>query len=105
MSGVTASAQLALWLLILVPAVSGAALLLVRRADRLVGAISVGTAAVVVALSIATAVTRPSISVSFVAGAQFALAVDTLAAVVVPAVAVVTFLVLVFAVGRLWIPD
>ncbi|ASX03497.1 MULTISPECIES: proton-conducting transporter membrane subunit [Mycobacterium] len=99
MSGVTASAQLALWLLILVPAVSGAALLLVRRADRLVGAISVGTAAVVVALSIATAVTRPSISVSFVAGAQFALAVDTLAAVVVPAVAVVTFLVLVFAVG------
>lgn len=99
MSGVTSPAQLALWLLILVPAVSGAALPLAGRADRLVGAISVATAAVVVALSIAAAVTRPAISVSFVAGAQFALAVDTLAAVVVPAVAVVTFMVLVFAVG------
>ncbi|ASL09449.1 proton-conducting transporter membrane subunit [Mycobacterium intracellulare subsp. chimaera] len=94
-----APAQLALWLLILVPAVGGAALLLARRADRLAGAISVATAAVVVGLSIAVAVTRPAISVSFVAGAQFALSVDPLAAVVVPAVAVVTLLVLVFAVG------
>ncbi len=99
MSGVSAPAQLALWLLILVPAVSGAALLIVRRADRLAGAISVLTAAVVVALSIVVAVARPAVSVSFVAGAQFALTVDTLAAVVVPAVAVVTFLVLVFAAG------
>ncbi|AOS94405.1 proton-conducting transporter transmembrane domain-containing protein [Mycobacterium intracellulare] len=95
----SAPAQLALWLLILVPAVSGAALLIVRRADRLAGAISVLTAAVVVALSIVVAVARPAVSVSFVAGAQFALTVDTLAAVVVPAVAVVTFLVLVFAAG------
>lgn len=98
MSGVIAPAQLALWLLILVPAAGGSALLLVRRADRLAGPISVATSAVVVGLSIAVAVTHPAISVSFIAGAQFALTADTLAAVVVPAVAVVTLLVLVFAV-------
>lgn len=97
MSGVTAPAQLALWLLILLPAAGGAALLLARRADRFAGGISVSVSAVVVALSIVVAVARPVVSVAFVAGAQFALCVDALAAVVVPAVAVVTLLVLMFA--------
>jgi NADH:ubiquinone oxidoreductase subunit 5 (subunit L)/multisubunit Na+/H+ antiporter MnhA subunit len=99
MSGVIAPAQLALWLLILVPAVGGAALLLARPADRSAGAISVAASVGVVGLSFAVAVTRPAISVSFVAGAQFALSVDALAALVVPVVAAVTLLVLVFAVG------
>ncbi|WP_293003938.1 proton-conducting transporter membrane subunit [Mycobacterium sp.] len=99
MNAVITPEQLVLWLLILVPAVGGAALLLARRAERYAAAISVATSAAAVALAIMAAVTRPTVSVSFLAGAQFALTVDTLAAVVVPAVAVVTFLVLVFAVG------
>ena len=99
MSGVMTPAQLVLWLLILVPAVGGAALLLARPVERYAGAISVATSAAAVALAIVAAVTRPAVSVSFIAGAQFALTVDALAALVVPPVAVVTFLVLVFALG------
>lgn len=101
MNGVTATTQLALWLLILLPATCGAALLLVRRADRFAGAISVAASAIVVALSIVAATTRPAVSVAFVAGAQFALTVDTLAAMTVPAVAIVTLLVLVFATAEI----
>ncbi|ORW91153.1 NADH dehydrogenase [Mycobacterium szulgai] len=98
-----ATSQLVLWLLIVLPAICGAALLLIGRADRFANAISVAAAAaaVVVALSIVAATTRPDVSVAFVAGAQFALTVDTLAAVVVPAVAAVTLLVLVFAAAEI----
>lgn len=97
MSGVSAPAQLALWLLILIPAACGVGLLIMRRGDRFAGWISVVTCAVVVTLAIVVAVTRPAVSVAFVAEAKFALSVDTLSAVVVPTVAVVTLLVLVFA--------
>lgn len=94
----TPSAQLYLWLLVLVPAVAGAALLN-RRADRFAAAVSMSTAAVVLVLSIAAAVTRPEVSVAFVAGADFTLAVDPLAAATIPAVAAVMLLVLVFSAG------
>lgn len=97
MNPMTAPAQLALWLLILVPGGGGAALLLANHRDRFAGAISVAVSAVVVALSIVVAVTRPAASVAFIAGGHFALAVDTLSVLVVPAVAVVTLLVLMFA--------
>lgn len=94
---------LSLWLLICVPAVCGVALLLAplafRLADRLAAAVSVTAACLVAALSIVVAVYRPAVAVPFVAGAEFALRVDPLAATVVPAVAAVTLLVLVFTVG------
>ncbi|WP_238306199.1 MULTISPECIES: proton-conducting transporter transmembrane domain-containing protein [Mycobacterium] len=91
--------QLALWLLVCAPAACGAALLLARRWDRFAPAISLATSAVVVGLSIVVAMTRPAVSVAFVAGGQFGLSMDSLSAVVVPTVAVVTLLVLVFAVA------
>ncbi|OBJ83207.1 NADH dehydrogenase [Mycobacterium gordonae] len=91
--------QLTLWLLVCAPATCGAALLLARRWDRFTPAISLATSAVVVGLSIVAAMTRPAVSVAFVAGGQFELSMDSLSAVVVPTVAVVTLLVLVFAVA------
>lgn len=92
-------AQPSLWLLVGVPALVGGALLLYPRAGRVAAAISVSTSAVVVGLSIVVAFTRPAVGVAFMAGADFALRADALAATVVPAVAAVTFLVLLFAVG------
>ena len=91
--------QLALWLLVCVPAACGAALLLARSGDRFAAGISVAASAVVVALSIVVAMAHPAVSVAFVAGGQFGLSVDPLSAVVVPGVAAVTLLVLVFAVA------
>lgn len=99
MNGVTSTAQPALWLLICLPAGCGAALLLTRRADRFAAGISVTVSAVVAALSIVVAMTHPALSVAFMAGGQFGLSVDSLSAVVVPAVATVTLLVLMFAVA------
>lgn len=96
-TAVSTPAQAVLWLLILVPAVVGAALLLGRRTCRYAAAVSVSTAAVLVGLSIGVALARPRIEVAFVAGADFGLGVDDLAAVTVPVIAAVTVLVLVFA--------
>lgn len=92
-------AQLWLWLLILAPAVAGAMLLLGRRFERYAAAISVTTAAVMLVLSIVVSFARPELAVAFMAGTEFALRIDALAAVVVPMVAAVTLLVLVFAAG------
>jgi NADH:ubiquinone oxidoreductase subunit 5 (subunit L)/multisubunit Na+/H+ antiporter MnhA subunit len=90
----------ALWLLVAMPAVVGAGLCLAAgRAERMAAAVAVATAAVGVALAGVVAVARPAVSAPFVAGTPFGLAVDALSALVVPAVAVVTLLVLVFAAG------
>ncbi len=90
--------QAALWLLVLLPAVVGGGLAL-SRADRAAGVVSLATAAVTTALSVVVALARPAVSVPFMAGTDLALGVDTLSALVVPTVAVVTLLVLVFAAG------
>lgn len=92
-------AQLWLWLLMLAPAVAGAMLLLGRRFERYAAAISVTTAAVMLVLSIVVSFARPELAVAFMAGTELALRIDALAAVVVPMVAAVTLLVLVFAAG------
>ncbi len=92
-------AQLWLWLLILAPAVAGATLLLGRRFERYAAAISVTAAAVMLVSSIVVGFARPELAVAFMAGTEFALRIDALAAVVVPMVAAVTLLVLVFAAG------
>jgi NADH:ubiquinone oxidoreductase subunit 5 (subunit L)/multisubunit Na+/H+ antiporter MnhA subunit len=92
-----------LWLLIGLPALAGVALLLAplafRVADRVVGVLSLAVASALVGLAIVVAVERPAVAAPFVAGTDFALHVGGLAAAVVPAVAVVTLLVLVFATG------
>ncbi len=89
---------IALWLLVLLPAVVGGTLAL-SRLERAAAGVSLGTAAITTALSVVVAVTRPQVAVPFVAGSKFALGVDGLSALMVPTVAVITLLVLVFAAG------
>lgn len=97
MSAMTALAETSLWLLVLLPAVTGTLLVLTPRADRVAGAVATVTATLVVALSLVVAVHRPQVGVPFVAGADFGMRVDGLAALVLPAVTVVTLMVLVVA--------
>ncbi|RAV06921.1 NADH-quinone oxidoreductase subunit L [Mycolicibacterium sp. GF69] len=97
----TSATHLALWALIGMPAIVGAGLLLSplcgRDLGRAAAAISVTVSAAVLALAVWVAVARPAVGTPFVAGAEFSLRIDGLAAAVVPAVAAVTLLVLVFA--------
>lgn len=90
--------DVALWLLVLLPAVVGG-LLTLSRLDRPAVAVSLTTAGVTAVLAMVVSVVRPQVAVPFVAGAKFALGVDGLSALMVPMVAVVTLLVLVFAAG------
>ncbi|MEO5610423.1 MAG: proton-conducting transporter membrane subunit [Ornithinibacter sp.] len=89
-------AQACLWALVGLPPLAGAALLLGDRvrADRVAPATGVGVAAVTAVLAVVVAVTMPTVAVPFVAGADFGIGVDGLAAVVAPTVAVVAALVL-----------
>ncbi|MDQ3326475.1 MAG: NADH-quinone oxidoreductase subunit L [Actinomycetota bacterium] len=92
------SAEMALWLVAILPALVGAGLCLAgRRIERNAVAISLATAAAVTALAVVVAVARPVVSTPFVAQTPFELAVDGLSAVVLVTVAVITLLVLVFA--------
>ncbi|MCG7596241.1 proton-conducting transporter membrane subunit [Mycobacterium sp. PSTR-4-N] len=88
-----------LWALVCLPAAAGAALVLGRPRRRSAAAVSIVVSVLVVALSVAVASTRPRVGVAFMAGTQFGMGVDGLSAALVPAVAVVTALVLLFAVG------
>ena len=93
-------AQASLWLLVLLPAVVGAGLAL-SRTERVAPVVSVTTAVAALALSLVVAVARPQVSVPFMAGTDFSLHVDGLAAVILPTVAVVSLLVLVFSVAEI----
>jgi len=93
------AAAAALWALVVLPALVGAVLLLVPRAERAANSVGVLTAGAGMAAAIVVAVLRPRVSVPFMADTDFALGVDALSAVVVPTVSVVTLLVLCFAVG------
>ncbi len=91
----------ALALTVLVPALAGVGLLLGQRlGDRAAVAVSLSAASVMVIASLVAAVQRPSISVPFMRGTDAGLAVDGLSALVLPAVAVVTLLVLIFSGGE-----
>lgn len=89
--------QIALWLLVLLPAVVGAVLPLVPGRDRAAARVSLGTATLTGVLAVAVAIGRPAVAVPFLAGSRFALGVDALSAMIVPTVALVTLLVLVFS--------
>jgi NADH-quinone oxidoreductase subunit L len=88
-------------MLVLLPAVVGGVLALSRRLERAAAAVSVTTAAVAAALSVLVAVQRPAVAVPFMAGSDLALGVDPLAGLVVPTIAVVTLLVLVFSAAEI----
>lgn len=89
----------ALWLLALGPAVVGATLCGVMPGRRVAQVASLLTALVATVLAALVAVERPSASAPFLQISRFALGVDTLSAVVLVTVAVVTLLVLIFATG------
>lgn len=97
----SAVGRVCLWLVVLVPAGVGGLLTVARPAGRLAVRVSLFTAAVTMAVSAVVAAVRPTVAVPFVAGADFALTVDALAAVLVPMLTVVTLLVLLFAVGEI----
>ncbi|MGA8986523.1 NADH-quinone oxidoreductase subunit L [Aeromicrobium sp.] len=95
--------DLTLVALVLVPAVLGALLLVVGpAADRLSAVAGVSSSALVAIASFAVsfpATSRPSVARPFMAGAELGLGVDGLAAMVLPAVAVVSTLVLLASTG------
>lgn len=93
-------AEAALWLLLLLPAVVGG-VLAVFRLERAAAAVSVVTATATVVLSVVVALTRPVVSVPFMAGSDFALGIDGLSALVAPTVAGVALLVLIFSAGEI----
>ncbi|MEO7753639.1 MAG: proton-conducting transporter membrane subunit [Terracoccus sp.] len=95
----TTAAQVALWLLVALPAGTGGALLVLPALRRAAVPIALTVSSLVVALSAVAVAARPSVSMPFVAGADLGLAVDGLSAFVLPMVTVVTLLVLVFAAG------
>jgi NADH:ubiquinone oxidoreductase subunit 5 (subunit L)/multisubunit Na+/H+ antiporter MnhA subunit len=89
---------LALALVVLLPATAGISLCLAGpRARATAIPVSLTTATVTAALAMVVAVTRPALEIPFIAGAPIGLGVDGLSAVVLPAVAIVTLLVLIFA--------
>lgn len=93
--------QAALWLMVLLPAAVGGMLALTPRAERFAAVVSVSAATATAALAILVALARPSASMPFMAGIDFALGVDALSALIAPMVAVVTMLVLVFSAGEI----
>lgn len=92
---------MSLLLLVCVPAVAGAALGLIGApADRRAAPVGVAVGGVTAALTLVCISGRPSLQAPFVAGGDLGLAVDALAALVLPAVAFVTLLVLLFSAGQ-----
>lgn len=87
-----------LWVVIGLPAVTGTVLCLGgNHLSRAAVPVSLGVSVVVTVLAAVVAVVRPSVAVPFIQSAGFGLAVDSLSAVILPSVAVVALLVLVFA--------
>lgn len=88
-------------LLIALPAVAGVTLLVGgRRLERAAPATSIAVAAVTVAVATAAAITRPSLDAPFIGPGGGTLAVDGLSAVLLPTIAAVALLVLIFAVAE-----
>lgn len=80
------------------PAIAGTALLLAgRRANRLAPALALAAATLTLVAAIASAVATPQVGMPFIASDGADLAVDGLGAVLLPTVAAVVLLVLVFA--------
>ncbi len=90
--------DLVLWAVPVLPALVGGGLAVARPTSRrLAVTLTLGTAVLTLALTVATALTGASVRAPFLAGAGFGLAMDPLAAVVSVSVTVVAVLVLVFA--------
>ncbi|MFE9692334.1 proton-conducting transporter membrane subunit [Micromonospora sp. NPDC005806] len=97
----TQLAQAALWSLVALPTAAGTLLATSRRAERTAAPVSLAVAAATVVLSVVVAVNRPAVAVPFMAGVDFALTVDGLAATLAPMLSVVILLVLAAAAGEI----
>ncbi len=93
-----------LWSVVLLPAVAGAGLAVIgslgRRGvglERAASPVAVTAAALTLGLTLVAASQRSSVDIAFMAGSSFGLGVDALSALLLPMVASVTLLVLVFA--------
>ncbi|WP_298254802.1 NADH-quinone oxidoreductase subunit L [uncultured Arthrobacter sp.] len=87
-----------LWSLVGLPALAGAVLCLGgRRLATSAAPVSVSVVSLVLVLSVVAGARRPALELPFIGGAGFGLAVDALSALVLPSVALVALLVLIFA--------
>lgn len=83
------------------PAAAGVALLLCGpRADRVAPPISIGVATATLLAAFIVALNRPEVSLAFISPTGATIAVDGLTAVLLPTIAGVTLLVLIFAVAE-----
>lgn len=95
------AAQMALLMMIALPAATGAALSVGGRSvDRLAPMVAITVATLTTVMTGLAAAARPSASTPFMAGTDLALTVDGLAAYILPAVSVVTLLTLVVATAQ-----
>lgn len=102
MSGATGSpAEVLLWLLVALPGTVGGTLAAGRPRAAYAVPVSLVSAALTTVAAVIVAVQRPQVGMAFVARADFAFGVDALSALVVPAVAAVTLLVLVFSAAEI----
>ena len=99
MTATSAPAPVALWLIVILPAATAGLIMVFPALRRAAVPISIAGSATTTALSLFVAFTRPAVSFPFIAGSEFALGVDGLSAFIVPTIAVVTLLALVFAAG------
>lgn len=90
-----------LWSMVVLPAIVGAVLALSPRAERIAAPVAIAAAAATAGLAVGVSVMRPSVAVPFVLGTDFALAVDTLSALLVPTIALVAALALIVATGEI----
>jgi len=93
--------SIALWALPVVPLLAGALLTLAGAVrpglDRAAAAVGLTISALVLVLAVAVAIARPSVRAALLPGAEASLSVDALSAIMVVTVAVVGYLVLLFA--------
>ncbi len=88
-------------LVVFLPAFAGVALLLRgRRADRAAPFVSLGVAVATLVVAILAALLRPTVVLGFVSATGATFGVDGLTAVLLPTIAAVTVLVLLFAVAE-----
>ncbi len=98
--------DLVLWSVVLLPALVGGGLAVAgslggpnRATETVAAPVAIATAVLTLGLAILAATARSGVEVPFMAGSTFGLGVDPLSALLLPTVASVTVLVLVFAAG------
>lgn len=93
--------QFLLWGMVVVPAVVGSILVLTPKVERVAAFVAIATAGLTSVIAVTVAVLRPQVSVPFVLGADFALEVDPLSALLVPTISLISTLALMVAAAEI----